>query len=77
MLGQNRRQRWLRIHFSRRATRRWPVAAWQIVLDVAAVNVRIYFRQATGDDIALKHFLVQLIQQLNREFRPEKYTNSK
>jgi hypothetical protein len=54
----------LRLYTSRCATRRWPVAVWENLLDIALLNSWVCFKEATGSTISRKKFLMNLIQQL-------------
>ena len=54
----------LRQYTTRCATRRWPVAVWENLLDAAVLNSRICYRYATGTNISRKKFLMNLICQL-------------
>lgn len=51
----------LRQHTTRCATRRWPLAIWQNILDIAALNAWILFRKSTECNISRKEFLLQLV----------------
>ena len=44
------------------ATRRWPVAVWGNILDIAAINSWILFRQVTKENITRREFILILIE---------------
>jgi len=54
----------LRLYSSRCATRRWPVAVWENLLDIAVLNSWVCFKEATQTNVSRKQFLMRLIQQL-------------
>jgi hypothetical protein len=54
----------LRLYSSRCATRRWPVAVWENLLDIAVLNSWVCFKEASGFNISRKKFLMNLINQL-------------
>lgn len=54
----------LRFHTTRCATRRWPLAVWQNILDIAALNAWVVFKSSTGSSISRKDFLLQLTSEL-------------
>ncbi len=47
---------------------RWPVAVWNNILDVAAVNAWIIFKKATGQTISRRQFILNLCKQLSEEY---------
>lgn len=54
----------LRMYSCRCASRRWTMAVWQNMLDVAALNSWICYKQATGINVSRKHFVIQLVDEL-------------
>jgi hypothetical protein len=54
----------LRMYSCRIASRRWTAAVWANLLDIAALNAWVCYKQVTGDNISRKCFIVQLIEQL-------------
>lgn len=54
----------LRLYTTRCATRRWPLAIWQNILDVAALNAWICFRKATNSNLTRKDFILKLIENI-------------
>ena len=56
----------LRMMSCRSATRRWPVAVWQNLLDIAALNGWIIYREVTGSKISCKEYLLSLIKELTK-----------
>lgn len=57
----------LRMTSSRCATRRWPVAVWENLLDIVALNAWILFTEVTGSKISRKDFLLSLIEILTKK----------
>ena len=51
-----------RLYATRSATRRWPVAVWGDILDIAAINSWILFRQVTKEIITRREFILILIE---------------
>ena len=47
-----------RLYTTRSATRRWPVAVWDNILDIAAINSWILFRQVTKENITRREFIL-------------------
>lgn len=54
----------LRLYSSRCATRRWPVAVWENLLDIAVLNSWVCFKEASGSNVSRKKFMMNLIHQL-------------
>lgn len=54
----------LRKYSTRCASRRWPVAVWENILDVAALNAYILYNEARGLNVTRKEFLMQLSTEL-------------
>ena len=51
-----------RLYTTRSATRRWPAAVWGNILDIAAINSGILFRQVTKENIKHREFILILIE---------------
>ena len=47
--------------------RRWPLAVFYNILDLAGVNAWVIYRKATGENIQRRHFLLMLAQQLLKQ----------
>lgn len=56
----------LRLYSTRCATRRWPLAVWENILDMVALNAWICFTNATGSTISRKDFILALVMQLSQ-----------
>ena len=54
----------LKLNSARWATKRWPIAVWENLLDVATLNAWICYRDSTGSSIKRIPFLLQLMEQL-------------
>ena len=49
------------------SSRRWPVQVFYNVLDMAAINSWILFRESTGSKMSRRSFILQLVQELRQE----------
>ncbi|XP_073345276.1 uncharacterized protein [Pagrus major] len=49
-------------------TRRWPVAVFYNILDLAGINAHILFKECTSSRIARRTFLQQLAEELRAEY---------
>ncbi|KAK7891607.1 hypothetical protein WMY93_023570 [Mugilogobius chulae] len=49
------------------ATRRWPLAVFYNILDLAAINAWVLFQQCTGTNIARRAFILELAKELRRD----------
>lgn len=49
-------------------TRRWPVAVFYNILDLAGINAHILFKECTSSKIARRKFLLRLAEELRAEF---------
>uniref|UniRef100_A0AAV2J945 PiggyBac transposable element-derived protein domain-containing protein n=1 Tax=Knipowitschia caucasica TaxID=637954 RepID=A0AAV2J945_KNICA len=56
-----------RLYSTKGATRRWPVAVFCNILDLAAINAWVLYRQCTGANIARRAFILELAKELRRE----------
>uniref|UniRef100_A0AAV2J586 PiggyBac transposable element-derived protein domain-containing protein n=1 Tax=Knipowitschia caucasica TaxID=637954 RepID=A0AAV2J586_KNICA len=56
-----------RLYSTKGATRRWPVAVFCNILDLAAINAWVLYRQCTGANIARHAFILELAKELRRE----------
>ena len=66
----------LRMYSCRCGSRRWPVAVWQNLLDVAVLNSWVCYRIATNSKITRKKFLMNLIIQLTSKQEPIDQANN-
>ena len=65
---------------TRSASRRWPVAVWGNILDIAAINSYVLYKNVTNERITRRQFILMLVENLqslsepcpsnsNRQFR--------
>ncbi len=54
----------LRQYSAQAATRRWPVAVFYNILDIAALNAWVLYRSCTGTHIAQRDFILELCKLL-------------
>ena len=59
-----------RLYTTRSASRRWPLAVWGNILDIAAINVKVLFVKSYGKRISRRQFIFQLITNLRNEPEP-------
>lgn len=59
----------LRLYSSKAATARWPVATFYDLLDKAALNAHVIFKDATGSTIKRRDFIFELATSLCEEFK--------
>ena len=50
------------------ASRRWPLAVWTKVLDIASLNAWIIFRKTTGSKVSRRDFILDLIEGLKQNY---------
>ncbi|XP_059563328.1 piggyBac transposable element-derived protein 4-like [Myotis daubentonii] len=55
---------------------RWPLQIFFNILDLAAINAWILYKETTGIQIQRKEFLFQLAEQLSTEYRAARQKNS-
>ena len=53
-----------RLYSTKTPSRRWPMAVWCNMLDLAGINSWIIFKKVTGSKISRRNFLFQLISEL-------------
>lgn len=58
----------LRLYTTKSKTRRWPVAVWANVLDMALLNAWVVYKKATKSTVSRRQFLIQLIEDLRAAF---------
>lgn len=59
-------------HSVKAASRRWPVHVFYNILDLAGINSWILYKEVTGSKISRIHFLLQLAEELQIEFKTSK-----
>ena len=52
------------LHTTRACSRRWPMAIFYDLLDKAALNAWILYKEATGEKITRREFIIELARQL-------------
>ena len=57
------------------ASRRWPLAVWTNVLDIAALNAWIIFRKTTGNKVSRRDFILDLIEGLKQNYVAQQKTH--
>ena len=53
-----------RQHTVKAGTRRWPVAVFYNILDLACINAYVLYKKKTGDAISRSNFMFQLATEL-------------
>ncbi|CAM4571152.1 unnamed protein product [Leuciscus chuanchicus] len=53
-------------------TRRWPVAVFYNILDLAGINAHILFKECTSSKLPRRKFMQQLAEELRAQFMEEK-----
>ena len=53
-----------RIYSTKSASRRWPVAVWCNMLDIAAINSWVIFKKCTNSNVSRRDFLFKFVTQL-------------
>ena len=59
-----------RLYTTRSASRRWPLAVWGNILDIAAINAKVLSAKSDGKHISRRQFIFQLIKNLCNEPEP-------
>ena len=49
-------------------TRRWPVAVFFNILDLAGINAFMFYKKRTGDKVSRRDFLFKLATQLREDY---------
>ena len=52
------------------ASRRWPVAVWGNILDIAAINSYVLYRRVTSNRITCRQFILMLVENLLGKPKP-------
>jgi len=61
-----------RRYSTRAATRRWPVHVFYNILDLAAINAWIIYRDVTGEQMSRHDFLRQLAEELREVYKEKR-----
>ena len=54
----------LRLYSTHCASRRWPLAVWANMLDIAIINARVVYNNVTGQSVSRRSFLLEMIEHL-------------
>ena len=65
-----------RLYSVKAGTRRWPVAVFYNILDLASINVLVLYKKQTGDKISGRDFLFKLATELREDYFAKR-SNSK
>ena len=57
-----------RLYTTHAATRKWPMAVWTNILDMAGLNSWIVFRKASGSRISRRAFILQIFEELRSAY---------
>ena len=57
-----------RLYSVQAGTRRWPIHVFYKMLDLAAINAWILFREVTGKKISRQRFILQLADELREQY---------
>ena len=63
-VGVDRFDQMARLYTTRSASRRWPVAVWGNILDIAAINSYVLHKKITSNCITRRQFILMLIENL-------------
>ena len=55
---------------TRSASRRWPVAVWGNILDIAAINSYVLYKRVTSNRITRRQFILMLVENLLGKPKP-------
>ncbi|XP_049440208.1 uncharacterized protein LOC125893527 isoform X1 [Epinephelus fuscoguttatus] len=66
-VGVDMLDKMLRRYSARAATRRWPVAVFYNVLDIATLNAWVLYRRCVVANTTRRHFILELCKQLRSE----------
>ena len=58
----------LRQYSTHTASRRWPLAVWTNILDIAALNSWVIYKQVTEDKISRRDFILALVETLRNKY---------
>lgn len=59
----------LKMYSTRCASRRWTMAVWENLLDIAAINAWVCYQEAMHVTISRKSFIIQLVMELTRHYK--------
>ena len=59
-----------RLYTTRSASRRWPVAVWGNILDIAAINFYVLYKKLTNERIIRRQFILMLVENLLGKAEP-------
>ena len=61
-----------RLYSVKAGTRRWPVAVFYNILDLAGINAFVLYKKRTGDKVSRRDFLLKLATELREDYISEK-----
>jgi hypothetical protein len=61
-----------RLYSTKCACRRWPVAVWCNMLDMAGINAWIVYKNSTGSTVSRLNFLFELVNELRQGYAVER-----
>ena len=67
-VGVNVFDQMARLYTTHEASRRWAMAVWSNILDMAGLNSWILFRKASGSRISRRAFILQLFEELRSAY---------
>ena len=56
-----------RLYTTRSASRRWPLAVWGNILDIAAINACAVYTKSSGIQLSQRKFILELIKHLRHQ----------
>lgn len=54
----------LRLYSTHSASRRWPLAVWANIMDIAIINARVVYNHVTRKSVSRRSFLLEMIEHL-------------
>ena len=76
-IGVNCFDQMARLYTTRSASRRWPVAIWGNILDIAAINSYVLYKRVTRNRIIRRQFILMLVENLLGKPEPCLSNNNK
>ena len=59
-----------RLYTARLASRRWPIAVWGNILNIAAINSYVLYKKVTNKRITRRQFILMLVENLLGKAEP-------
>ena len=70
--GVNVANQMVRQYSVKAGTRRWPVAVFYTILDLAAINAFVLYKKRTRDKVSTRYFLFKLATELRKDYIVER-----